>query len=1385
MRSLLFLLLSLAGPLRAASAQEDWADRRLDVRNGLLVWLDAQAQPAAWQAHRSRGLPLTDGRPVDVWFDGSGRKRHLIQRVPDSQPAFRQIGDHSLLRFDGQEDFLASTAATAPVQDFSVVVFAGPKSNAGGFRALLGAAAYGQNDYTSGFNIDQSGFGSPAFQQLNVEGPGFGGARDLLAETFPFGAFHLIEVVASAESVRVVVDGQLPGQSRPRERQSLALDELVVGARLYSNEPQPVFVRGFLDGDIAELLLFDRALTDEELAKVRVYLFDKYRGINDSLASENLAGGHLLQPVEDPPPVQMLVPGFRVRQLPLDLPNINNVLYRADGTLIALGYNGNIYLLRDSDGDGLEDQADTFWENPGRLQAPIGMDLTPAGYKHGQGVFVASKGKCSLIVDTDGDDRADREIVLASGWPQLNHGVDALGVAFDRSDGSVYFGLGTANYANAYLPDPNGRSGYDLNGERGTIQRIAPDLKSREIACTGIRFPVALRFNAAGDLFCTDQEGATWLPNGNPFDELLHIQRGRHYGFPPRHPKFLPDVIDEPSTYDYGPQHQSACGLNFNEPVAGGRAFGPTAWRGDAIVTGYSRGKLYRTQLVKTQSGYVAQSHLLACLNTLTADACVSPSGDLVVAVHSGGPDWGSGPAGHGTLYRIEYADSETPQPVAVWPSNEREVRIAFDRPLDPQSLRGLGESLRIEHGAALAAGDRFESIRPGYAVVQAQLATRRFDVSVRGVQVTPDRRTIVVSTESQKSLEHYGVTLPDASVTARSGGNSALDQRLEVDLEYSLNGVAAELTDTDGRVLDETWLPHLDLTVAASFTRGSSQHEAFHNRQKTAAKLTLRTQLDLQNMLRAAVQPGSQLGFGYPPETVTLEFRSPQRLTVRSDALQIESGKSDPAVPAQEFVVRAVAMAPASELIPLEIVLSNTDSADEFALEVAWHTAEDDRERPVPLRRFCVPWARRAESSGQPSEDLAALPDELQGGSWGRGRKVFFGEKAQCSKCHRREGRGGTIGADLSNLVHRDYASVLRDIRQPSFAINPDHLAYSIILKDGRVVSGVVQRDGESLRVGNAKGELIEIKTADVDEMLPSAASIMPEGLDKQLGPDALRDLLTFLLTPPPGMPADLDGAPEPRSIAEVERVLAGSKKFTLPLRPLNILLVAGPKDHGPGEHDYPAWLTMWSQLLEAADNVTVSTALDWPSTDQFAVTDAIVFYQHGTFDDARAADLDAFLQRGGGVSYIHYAVDGGQQTAAFAKRIGLAWQGGQSRFRHGGLDLICDSSHAVTRNFDRIHFHDESYWQLTGDPGSIRVLATGLEDAVAQPLLWCSEPGDGRVFVSIPGHYSWTFDDPLFRVLLLRGLAWSVREPVDRFNDLVTPGARVTVGQEAGGRR
>src|SRR5262249_3011301 len=153
--------------------------------------------------------------------------------------------------------------------------------NMGGLRALLGSSALGQNDYVTGFNIDLAALATSAFQDINVEGNGFGGIRDLMTDSFPFGQFHLVEVAASSSKVSVVIDGKDPGQSGPRQKQLLAMEELVVGARLFSNEPRPTFVQGFLNGDIAELLIFDRALSETESTRVRSYLQKRYQGISD------------------------------------------------------------------------------------------------------------------------------------------------------------------------------------------------------------------------------------------------------------------------------------------------------------------------------------------------------------------------------------------------------------------------------------------------------------------------------------------------------------------------------------------------------------------------------------------------------------------------------------------------------------------------------------------------------------------------------------------------------------------------------------------------------------------------------------------------------------------------------------------------------------------------------------------------------------------------------------------------------------------------------------------------------------------------------------------------------------------------------------------------
>ncbi len=1369
----LLLLCAVVWPAAVASATAGdlapWADPSLPVRDGLVWWIDAGRQDRAYAAHQ---LPApVPGGPAIVAFDGSGSDRRLDQRTRDAWPAWVGTPDHAAFRFDGKDDRFEGRGWPQPLKQFTAYIVAAPRSNAGFFRGLVAGNALGRKDYESGFTIDLGPQPSGRFDALSVEGRGFGGASDLIATGGDFGVFRVLEVTIGEGpgGITVRVDGEPQGR-RDRAAGPVAVDELTLGARFYSNEAVPNFVQGFFDGDIAEVLIYDRALPVTEADQVTRYLRAKHDGLTTALASDR--AGRPLRTVADPPAVQFLRPGFRTRELPVRLTNLNNVRYRADGTLVALAYNGDIHLLRDRDGDGLEEDVQPFFEGRGRLRSAIGMALSPPGDPRGQGVYVASKGKISFIIDEDGDDRADREVALASGWAESAHGVDALGVAV-APDGTVYYGLGTESFTGAYLLDAQGKSHYDLASERGSIVRIDPKSNARTVHCSGIRFPVALAFDPRGALFCTDQEGATWLPNGNPFDELLHIVPGRHYGFPPRHPKHLPGVIDEPSVFDYRPQHQSTCGLAFNTPVApGGPTFGPSDWAGDALVCGYSRGKLYRTRLVPGADGYTATSELIAVLQKLTVDSCVAPDGSLVVATHSGQPDWGSGPDGPGTLYKVTYADRDRPQPTAAWMASPRELRVAFDRPLGVDDLKALSDGAALVRGTAVTAGERFETLRPGYAVVAAQVSAPRHDLPVRALRVGPDRRTVQIETDPRPGDATIGLTLGLASEPNRPAG--ALPQAPSLDLEVTPQGIAAEWRGAGESEAWSGWLPHADLAVAQAFTAGSAEHERLWEAIPRGGTLTLRTRLNLRDLLRPAVQPGSTVDAPLPPESVAvrLEASGPIRLRLPETGRQFAS---EPAGARHRLATRAGELP--AESVPVEIAVE-FPAAGAPTLQIATVTAEDERTRAVPLDRFRLPWLQPTTEDATPEPAVSPL---LAGGDWARGKALFEGrEAARCADCHTFRGRGGNIGPDLSNLEHRDPESVLRDIREPNAAINPDHLTYTAALKDGRVLSGIVRSEGDRLHIGDREGRTVVVARDEVEALRPEATSTMPEGLAQALGPDRLRDLLAFLMTPDLApAPVHRAEAPAPRPRAEFDAV-AGPEPAPAGApapRPLRLLLVSGPKDHGIDEHDYPLWQRRWSELFSRAQGVTVARADGWPSDEALGAADLVVINSANPgWSEAKAAALDAFLARGGGLVLIHYAVNGQGAPEAFARRIGLAWRGGQSKFRHGSLDLAFPAQgHPITAGFSGLKLEDESYWDLVGDPDGVEVLATQVEDGQPRPLVWTRSVGRGRVFVSIPGHYTWSFDDPLFRLLLLRGMAWAAHEPVDRFRPLALPGTRV----------
>jgi putative heme-binding domain-containing protein len=167
------------------------------------------------------------------------------------------------------------------------------------------------------------------------------------------------------------------------------------------------------------------------------------------------------------------------------------------------------------------------------------------------------------------------------------------------------------------------------------------------------------------------------------------------------------------------------------------------------------------------------------------------------------------------------------------------------------------------------------------------------------------------------------------------------------------------------------------------------------------------------------------------------------------------------------------------------------------------------DQPEPVPA---VEPSANRY-TFAQLIEFLAG--DESAAGSLDRGSVVF--EKAQCAKCHRYGTRGEGIGPDLSNVSSRfQRKEILESVIFPSQVISDQFGAKTVLTSDGRSYTGIVGPTGDGVVVLQANAEKVSIAKTEIEEIVPSRKSAMPEGLFNELTLAEIADLFAYLGKPP-----------------------------------------------------------------------------------------------------------------------------------------------------------------------------------------------------------------------------------------------------------------------------
>ncbi len=89
----------------------------------------------------------------------------------------------------------------------------------------------------------------------------------------------------------------------------------------------------------------------------------------------------------------------------------------------------------------------------------------------------------------------------------------------------------------------------------------------------------------------------------------------------------------------------------------------------------------------------------------------------------------------------------------------------------------------------------------------------------------------------------------------------------------------------------------------------------------------------------------------------------------------------------------------------------------------------------------------------------------------------------------------------------------LLESILFPSLTFVRSYEPVTIATDDGRVFNGVVRDETEdtiTLQIDAQKS--VQIAKSTIEEQQPSSVSIMPEGLEKQLTPQDLADLIKYL---------------------------------------------------------------------------------------------------------------------------------------------------------------------------------------------------------------------------------------------------------------------------------
>jgi len=728
--------------------------------------------------------------------------------------------------------------------------------------------------------------------------------------------------------------------------------------------------------------------------------------------------------------------------------------------------------------------------------------------------FHKSGGNLYKVTDTNGDDQLDTTEVLPSERSGGEHGNHAVIVA---EDGKHLYVIG-GNHAALPPQDSIVRSHvptwdedlllpreWDANGHArgrlapgGWISKFSPETKQHEIISTGYRNQYDIALNRFGDLFTYDADMEWDL--GTPWYRPTRINcavSGSDYGWRSgsgKWPEYYEDSL--PAVVNIGP----GCPTGV---ISGQGAKFPAKYQDAIFALDWTFGTIYAIHLTPDGAGYRGEQEAFCYGSPLPlTDAIIGHDGALYFTI-----------GGRGTqsaLFRITYVGNESTKPVTgeIAGADARKLRRSLEAFHGKQNAAAveaawphLSSSDRwLRHAARVAiesqpvdewAAKVFSEQNPQARISGAVALARMGNESNRSAQIA----ALLELNPAELSESQFLGLLRAYALTFIRLGKPTAEQREQViaELDPYLPNKSKDINTELVRVLVYLEAPKviaksIDLIV----NRGEPEvpdWTELAGRNKNYGGRVLE--------MLANHPPTHEVNYAFMLRNLRKGWTMDQR---RSYIEFINSAAKYPGGNSYAKFLGNLR----------DEVLGYLSNADRAALA----DISGENFNPVPDFEITPPqgpgkiWTIREASQHTSGGKMKAARFE-------NGRNLFH--SMRCAACHRFDGLGGDVGPDLTTVKNKfDARYILESIIEPSKVISDQYQSSIVVTEDGRTLTGLVSKDGDKVIVypADAKAKPIVVSAEQVEEILPSPVSQMPQSMLNALNGDEVRDLMAYLLS-------------------------------------------------------------------------------------------------------------------------------------------------------------------------------------------------------------------------------------------------------------------------------